>query len=154
MSTLSAGALAPDFTLSTDNGEVSLAALRGRPVVVYFYPKDDTSGCTREAIAFSGLAEEFEKLGATVIGISPDTVAKHGRFRSKHKLTVVLASDPDHAVAERYGAWGEKVLYGVKYLGIVRSTFLVAPDGTLARTWPKVKVEGHAEEVLAAVRAL
>lgn len=154
MTAVAVGSAAPDFTLPTDAGQVSLAALRGRPVVVYFYPKDDTSGCTREAIGFSCLAEEFEKAGATVIGISPDTVEKHGKFRVKHKLTVALGSDPDHKVAESYGAWGEKSLYGKKYFGIVRSTFLIAPDGTVARIWPKVKIEGHAEEVLAAVKAI
>lgn len=154
MTIVTAGSPAPDFTLSTDEGQVSLAELRDRPVVVYFYPKDDTSGCTREAIGFSCLAEEFEKAGAVVIGISPDTIEKHGKFRLKHELTVALASDPDHQVAESYGAWGEKSLYGKKYFGIIRSTFLVAPGGTIAKAWPKVKVEGHAEEVLAAVRAL
>ncbi|MCM5556102.1 peroxiredoxin [Pleomorphomonas sp. JP5] len=152
--TVAVGSPAPDFTLPTDQGELSLAALKGRPLVVYFYPKDDTSGCTREAIGFSSLAEEFAKAGATVIGISPDTVDKHGKFRVKHKLTVALGSDPDHRVAESYGAWGEKSLYGKKYLGIIRSTFLIGPDGIVARVWPKVKVEGHAEDVLAAVNAL
>ncbi len=152
--TVAVGSPAPDFTLPTDQGELSLAALKGRPVVVYFYPKDDTSGCTREAIGFSSLAEEFAKTGATVIGVSPDTVDKHGKFRVKHKLTVALGSDPDHKVAESYGAWGEKSLYGKKYLGIIRSTFLIGPDGIVARVWPKVKVEGHAEDVLAAVNAL
>lgn len=154
MSTVAVGSPAPDFTLPTDQGEVSLAALKGKPVVVYFYPKDNTPGCTKEAIGFSCLADEFEKAGATVIGISPDTAEKHGKFRAKHKLTMALASDPEHKVAESYGAWGEKSLYGKKYFGIIRSTFLVAPDGTIARTWPKVSVEGHAEEVLAAVKAL
>lgn len=154
MTSVTIGSPAPDFTLATDEGQVSLAALKGQPVVVYFYPKDDTSGCTKEAIGFSCLADEFGKAGATVIGISPDTVEKHGKFRQKHKLTVALGSDPDHRVAESYGAWGEKSLYGKKYFGIVRSTFLVAPDGTIAKAWPKVKVEGHAEEVLAAVKAL
>lgn len=154
MTVLSVGTPAPDFTLPTDMGEVTLSALKGRPVVVYFYPKDDTSGCTREAIGFSCLAEEFEKAGATVIGISPDTVEKHGKFRAKHKLTIALGSDPDHKVSESYGAWGEKSLYGKKYFGIIRSTFLIATDGTVAKTWPKVKVEGHAEEVLAAIKAL
>jgi len=148
------GSPAPDFTLPTDQGEFNLAAHKGKPVVVYFYPKDDTSGCTKEAIGFSCLADEFAKVGAVVIGISPDSADKHGKFRAKHALTVALGSDPEHQVAESYGAWGEKSLYGKKYFGIVRSTFLVAPDGTLARAWPKVKVDGHAEEVLAAVKAL
>ena len=154
MIAITAGSPAPDFTLPTDAGEVSLADLRGRTVVVYFYPKDDTSGCTREAIGFSCLVDEFEKAGAMVIGVSPDSVEKHGKFRVKHKLTVALGSDPEHRVAESYGAWGEKSLYGKKYFGIIRSTFLIAPDGTVARVWPKVKVEGHAEEVLAAVKAI
>ncbi len=154
MTVLSVGTPAPDFTLPTDMGEVTLSALKGRPVVVYFYPKDDTSGCTREAVGFSCLAEEFEKAGATVIGISPDTVEKHGKFRAKHKLTIGLGSDPDHRVSESYGAWGEKSLYGKKYFGVIRSTFLIASDGKVAKVWPKVKVEGHAEEVLAAIKAL
>lgn len=152
--TATVGSPAPDFTLPTDQGEFSLAAQKGKPVVVYFYPKDDTSGCTKEAIGFSCLADEFARTGAVVIGISPDSVDKHGKFRAKHGLTVALGADAEHQVAESYGAWGEKSLYGKKYFGIVRSTFLVAADGTLARAWPKVKVEGHAEEVLAAVRAL
>ena len=154
MSTVAVGSPAPDFTLPTDQGEVSLAALRGKPVVVYFYPKDNTPGCTKEAIGFSCLADEFGKAGAVVIGISPDSAEKHGKFRAKHQLTVALASDPEHKVAESYGAWGEKSLYGKKYFGIVRSTFLVDANGTVAKVWPKVKVEGHAEEVLAAVKAL
>lgn len=152
--TVAVGAPAPDFRLMTDEGEITLAALRGKPIVVYFYPKDDTSGCTREAVGFSCLAEEFAKADTTVIGISPDSVEKHGRFRAKHGLTIALGSDPEHRVAESYGAWGEKSLYGKKYFGIIRSTFLLDRDGTVARVWPKVKVEGHAEEVLAAARAL
>ena len=152
--TVAVGSPAPEFTLATDQGEISLATLKGRPAVVYFYPKDDTSGCTREAIGFSCLADEFAKAGATVIGISPDTVEKHGKFRAKHKLSVALGSDPEHQVAELYGAWGEKSLYGKKYFGIIRSTFLVDANGTVAKVWPKVKIEGHAEEVLAAVMAL
>lgn len=152
--TATVGSPAPDFTLPTDQGEFSLSAHKGKPVVVYFYPKDDTSGCTKEAIGFSCLADDFAKAGAVVIGISPDSVDKHGKFRSKHALTVALGSDSDSKVAESYGAWGEKSMYGKKYFGIIRSTFLVASDGTLARAWPKVKVEGHAEEVLAAVKAL
>ena len=152
--TVTVGSIAPDFALMTDQGEVSLAALSGKPVVVYFYPKDDTSGCTREAIGFSCIAEEFAKAGATVIGISPDSVEKHGKFRAKHSLTIALGSDPEHKVAESYGAWGEKSLYGKKYFGVIRSTFLINRDGSVARVWPKVKVEGHAEEVLAAVKAL
>lgn len=152
--TATVGSPAPDFTLPTDQGEFSLSAHKGKPVVVYFYPKDDTSGCTKEAIGFSCLADDFAKAGAVVIGISPDSVDKHGKFRSKHALTVTLGSDSDNKVAESYGAWGEKSMYGKTYFGIIRSTFLVASDGTLARAWPKVKVEGHAEEVLAAVKAL
>lgn len=151
MTTLAVGMPAPDFTLPTDQGEVTLSALRGKPVVVYFYPKDNTPGCTKEAIGFSCLADEFAKTGAVVIGISPDSTAKHAGFRAKHQLTIALAADEDHKVAEAYGAWGEKTLYGRAFMGIIRSTFLVAADGTIARVWPKVKVEGHAEEVLAAL---
>lgn len=152
--TLSVGDLAPDFVLPGDRGEVSLAAFRGRAVVVYFYPKDDTSGCTREAIAFTGLLPEFESLGAAVIGISPDAPKTHEKFRAKHALGVVLASDPDRTVLEAFGVWVEKTLYGRRYMGVERATFLVDADGRIARIWRKVKVAGHAEAVLEATRAL
>ena len=152
--TLSVGDPAPDFALEGDRGEVKLAAFRGRPVVVYFYPKDDTSGCTKEAIAFTGLLPEFERLDVTVIGVSPDAPKAHEKFRAKHALGVVLASDPDKTVLEAFGVWVEKTLYGRKYMGVERATFLVDAEGRIARIWRKVKVAGHAEAVLEAARAL
>ena len=149
------GASAPDFSLPTDTGETAnLSALRGKPVVVYFYPKDDTSGCTKEAIEFSALAGEFASAGATVIGISPDGTASKAKFRKKHSLSVVLAADEDKVVCEAYGTWVEKSMYGRKYMGVERTTFLVGRDGRVARVWRKVKVPGHAAEVLEAVRSL
>ncbi|TCP42155.1 peroxiredoxin [Rhodovulum marinum] len=149
------GQTAPDFTLPQDGGDdVTLSALRPAPVVLYFYPKDDTSGCTKEAIAFSGLLSEFEAAGAKAFGISKDSVAKHGKFRCKHELTVPLLSDENGDVCERFGTWVEKSMYGKKYMGIERSTFLIDGTGQVARVWRKVKVPGHAEEVLDAVRAL
>ncbi|GAA0301644.1 peroxiredoxin [Rhodovulum strictum] len=149
------GQTAPDFTLPQDGGpDITLSALRPAPVVLYFYPKDDTSGCTKEAIAFSGLMAEFEAAGARVFGISKDSVEKHGKFRCKHDLSVPLLSDDGTDVCERYGVWVEKSMYGKKYFGIERSTFLIDASGTVARAWHKVKVDGHADEVLAAVRAL
>jgi peroxiredoxin Q/BCP len=151
---LSVGDLAPNFTLAGDRGEVSLAALRGRPVVVYFYPKDDTSGCTREAIAFTALLPEFESRGAVVIGISPDGPKAHEKFRAKHALGVELASDPDKVALADYGVWVEKSMYGRSYMGVERATFLVDRDGRLAAIWRKVKVPGHAEAVLKALDAL
>ncbi len=151
---LSIGDLAPDFTLAGDRGEIRLSALRGRPVVVYFYPKDDTSGCTREAIAFTELLPEFEKRNAVVIGISPDGVTAHAKFRAKHDLGVELGSDPEKAVLEAYGVWVEKSMYGRKYMGVERATHLVDANGKIAAIWRKVKVAGHAEAVLAAVDAL
>lgn len=155
MSELSPGATAPDFSLPRDGGgTVSLAEYSGRPVVLYFYPKDDTSGCTSEAIAFTGLADAFEKAGAVVIGLSPDSAASHDRFVAKHGLNVILAADEDKHVLEKYGVWKEKSMYGRKYMGVERTTVLVAPDGKIARIWPKVKVTGHADEVLEAVRGL
>ncbi|AHM04915.1 Thiol peroxidase, Bcp-type [Roseibacterium elongatum DSM 19469] len=150
-----AGDMAPDFTLPRDGGEtITLSALRPRPVVVYFYPRDDTSGCTKEAIAFTDLAPEFKAAGATVIGISKDSVAKHDKFIAKHDLGVILASDEAGDTCERFGVWKEKSMYGKKFMGIERSTFLIDSEGRIARVWPKVKVPGHADEVLAAVRAL
>lgn len=151
--TLSVGDVAPDFTLAGDRGEVRLSAHRGHPVVVYFYPKDDTSGCTKEAIAFTALLPEFEKRGAVVIGISPDGVAAHGKFRAKHDLGVELAADPDKTVLEPWGVWVEKSLYGRKYMGVERATFLVDAEGRISRIWRKVKVAGHAEAVLEALPA-
>ncbi len=155
MSELTIGDSAPDFELEGDGGsKISLSALSGSPVVVYFYPKDDTPGCTKEAIAFSALEPEFAKLGAKIIGISPDTAAKHDKFKAKHDLTVRLAADPDKIACEAFGVWVEKSMYGKKYMGVERSTFLVNADGKLAQIWRKVKVAGHAEAVLDAVKAL
>jgi peroxiredoxin Q/BCP len=146
---------APDVTLPRDGGDaVHLAALRGAPVVLFFYPRDDTSGCTREAVAFSGLKAEFDALGAQVFGISKDSVASHEKFRDKHGLTVPLLSDEDGDACERFGVWKKKSMYGKTFMGIERSTFLIDAEGRIAREWRKVKVPGHAEEVLEAVRAL
>lgn len=150
-----AGDQAPDFTLETDGGgSFSLSQQKGRPVVVFFYPKDDTSGCTKEAIAFSELAQSFDGLGASVIGISPDSVASHDKFKAKHALTVLLGADTEKSVAESYGVWVEKSMYGRKYMGVERSTFLIDKEGRIARAWRKVKVNGHADEVLSALRDL
>lgn len=152
---LKAGDKAPKFRLATDGGgEVSSAALKGRPYVLYFYPKDDTSGCTREAIAFSAVAKKFEALGVAVIGVSKDSTASHDRFKAKHKLTIALASDPEIKTATDYGVWGEKTLYGRKYMGIERATFLVDGKGVISTVWRKVKADGHAEAVLAAAKKL
>lgn len=123
-------------------------------MVVYFYPKDDTSGCTKEAIGFSEAKAEFDALGATIIGISPDSAAKHDKFIAKYDLTIQLGADEDKAVAEAYGVWVEKSMYGKKYMGVERSTFLVDADGTIAKAWRKVKVPGHVEDVLEATKAL
>jgi peroxiredoxin Q/BCP len=152
---IEAGQKAPDFDLPTDTGgNVKLSKLKGKPVVVYFYPKDDTSGCTKEAQTFSELSEQFKALGTRVIGISPDTAASHAKFRTKYDLTVDLAADPDRKAIEAYGVWVEKSMYGRKYMGVDRSTFLIDATGRTARVWRKVKVPGHAVEVLEAVKAL
>ncbi|MBT0956434.1 peroxiredoxin [Alphaproteobacteria bacterium KMM 3653] len=149
------GAMAPDFTLPRDGGEeVTLSALRPKAVVLYFYPRDDTPGCTKEAIGFTEAAAEFEAAGAVVLGVSKDTVAKHEKFRDKHDLGVALLSDAEGTVCEDYGTWVEKNMYGRKSMGIERATFLIAGDGTISRIWRKVKVAGHVEDVLEAVRAL
>ncbi|ESR25084.1 thioredoxin-dependent thiol peroxidase [Lutibaculum baratangense] len=149
------GAEAPDFTLAGTGGdEVTLTSLRGRKVVVYFYPKDDTPGCTKEAIGFTELAPQFREAGTEVIGISPDPVEKHEMFLTKHGLAVRLLSDPETSVLQRYGVWGEKSMYGRTYMGVERTTMLIGADGRIARIWRKVKVPGHAEEVLEAARAL
>ena len=146
---------APDFTLPRDGGgSVTLSALRPGAVVLFFYPRDDTSGCTTEAVAFSGLADAFAAAGAAVLGISRDTIASHDKFRDKHALTVPLLSDADSDICEKYGVWREKSMYGKKFLGIERSTFLIGGDGRIAKVWRKVKVPGHAEEVLEAVKSL
>ncbi|KZY35007.1 alkyl hydroperoxide reductase [Roseovarius sp. HI0049] len=146
---------APDFTLPRDGGgDVTLSDLRPAPVVLFFYPKDDTSGCTKEAIAFTGLGAEFEAAGAKVFGISKDTVAKHDKFRDKHELGIPLLSDAEADVCEQYGVWKEKSMYGRKFMGIERTTVLIGGDGKVVQVWPKVKVPGHAEEVLEAVKAL
>ena len=151
---LDVGSAAPDFTMETPDGPVSLSDFAGRKLVLYFYPKDDTSGCTTEAIQFSGLLDRFRSAGAAVIGVSKDSIAKHRKFADKHGLKVTLASDPEGAVIEAYGAWVEKTLYGRKYMGIDRSTFLIGPDGRIAAIWRKVKVAGHADAVLKAAEAL
>lgn len=149
------GALAPDFALPRDGGgDLRLADLRGQAVVLYFYPKDDTSGCTREALDFSAHAEDFAAAGAVVIGVSRDGVKSHDKFKAKHDLRVVLASDVDGEVAARYGVWVEKSMYGRKYMGVERATFLIDRTGLIRRVWRKVKVPGHVEEVLAALKDL
>jgi peroxiredoxin Q/BCP len=145
----------PTFKLPTDDGgTVSPADLAGKAAVIYFYPKDDTPGCTTEAKDFTELATQFRKAGVVVIGISPDSIKKHQKFREKHELDVRLAADEDHAVAEKFGVWIEKSMYGRKYMGIDRSTFLIDAKGRIAEVWRKVKVPGHAEEVLDAARRL
>lgn len=149
------GAKAPDFELPESSGKkVRLSKLKGRPVVVYFYPKDDTSGCTAEAKDFSCLIGDFDRLGVVVIGISPDSPASHEKFMAKHELAVRLASDEEKIAANAYGVWAEKSMYGKKYMGVERSTFLIDKGGRIAKSWRKVKVEGHAEAVLSAAREL
>ena len=149
------GSKLPAFKLPTDDGgTVGPADLAGRPAVIYFYPKDDTPGCTAEAMDFTRLAPEFRAAGVAVIGISPDSVKKHQKFREKYELHVRLAADEDHAVADKFGVWIEKSMYGRKYMGVDRSTFLIDAKGRVAEAWRKVKVPGHAEEVLAAARKL
>lgn len=152
---LGEGDRAPDFELESDGGgTIRLSDLKGRPVVIYFYPKDDTSGCTREAIDFTGLAGAFASLGARIVGISPDSAASHDKFKSKHGLAVELAADTEKVAAQAYGVWVSKSMYGRQYMGVERSTFLVRADGTIARIWRKVRVPGHAEEVFKAVQTL
>jgi peroxiredoxin Q/BCP len=155
MAILDIGSTPPDFTLPRDGGgTITLSDLRGKPVVLYFYPKDDTSGCTQEAIEFSGLRPQFEKLGAKVIGMSPDPVKKHDKFKTKHDLKVDLVADEDKAIIEAYGLWVEKSMYGRKYMGVERTTYLIDSAGKIAKIWNKVKVPGHAAEVLEATKAL
>ena len=149
------GDKAPDFELPTDGGEsLKLAKLKGKAVVLYFYPKDDTSGCTAEAKDFSRLAPQFHKAGVEVVGVSPDSVESHAKFRRKYDLAVRLAADADKAVANAYGVWVEKSLYGRKYMGIERATFLIDKTGTVAKVWHKVKVPGHVDDVMRALKAL
>ena len=149
------GDTAPGFSLPRDGGgTVSLEDFAGKPVVLYFYPKDDTSGCTKEAVNFSELADEFAAAGAEVVGVSPDPVKSHGKFKTKHELEVTLASDEEKNAIEAYGVWAEKKMYGKTYMGVERSTFLIGKDGKIAKAWRKVKVPGHAEAVLEAVRSL
>jgi peroxiredoxin Q/BCP len=149
------GTPAPDFTLPRDGGgDVTLSALRPKVVVLYFYPRDDTSGCTKEAQGFSEAKTAFEAAGAVVVGISKDTAAKHDKFVAKYDLDVILASDADGDVCQRYGTWVEKSMYGKTYMGIERATYLIDGNGTIEREWRKVKVPGHVDEVLGAVQAL
>jgi len=148
------GKIAPDFDLETDDGgRIRLADLTGKSVVVYFYPKDDTSGCTLEAIDFTKAAKAFAAAGAIVVGISPDTAKSHGKFKKKHGLGVTLAADPDKKAIGAYGVWVEKSMYGRKYMGVERATFLVGPDRRIKEAWRKVRVPGHVEAVLAATKA-
>lgn len=149
------GSKAPDFTLPADDGStVALKALRGRPVVVYFYPRDDTPGCTREACAFRDRKAELTKLGVRVLGISTDDVKSHGKFRDKFQLNFPLLADIDHRTAEAFGAWQEKNMYGKKSWGVVRSTFVIDAEGTVRKAWHKVNVDGHDAEVIEAVKQL
>ena len=149
------GKKAPAFTLTADDGaKVRLADLAGSPVVLYFYPKDDTPGCTREACAFRDQRAALTRMGAHVLGVSPDDVASHAKFRDKYKLNFSLLADPEHRVAEKYGAWREKNMYGKKSMGIQRSTYLIDASGKVSRVWKRVKVDGHDEQVLEALKAL
>ncbi len=155
MAELKVGDLAPDVMLETpDGGTLALASLRGKPLVLYFYPKDDTSGCTREAQDFSAHKAAFDLAGVAVIGVSKNSAADHRKFAAKHALSVSLATDADGSVCEAFGVWGEKSLYGRKYMGIERATFLIDAAGKIAQAWRKVKVPGHADAVLAAAEAL
>lgn len=150
-----AGDAAPDFELESDNGGIiRLSALKGKPVVVYFYPKDDTSGCTKQAIAFTEQSPDFDRMGAHIIGVSPDSAASHDKFKAKHKLNIQLAADTQKITCEAYGVWKEKSMYGRKYMGVERSTFLINADGKVAQVWRKVRVPGHVDEVLKAVQSL
>ncbi len=149
------GAFAPDFNLPRDGGEtVCLSDFKGKPVVLYFYPKDDTSGCTSEALNFTKLKMKFDEIGVAVIGISPDNVKKHDKFKVKYELDVILVSDEEKTTLEAYGVWVEKSMYGRKYMGVERSTFLIDANGIIAEEWRKVSVSGHAENVLATATLL
>ncbi|KAF0231064.1 MAG: peroxiredoxin [Beijerinckiaceae bacterium] len=152
---LASGIAAPAFTLPGDGGSsVSLSHFAGRKLVLYFYPKDDTSGCTKEAIDFNALRADFEAAGTTILGVSPDSAASHDKFKKKHALDFPLAADESKAMLEAYGVWVEKSMYGRKYMGVERTTFLIDARGVVARVWNKVKVPGHAAEVLGAAKAL
>jgi len=152
---LDTGDKAPDFTLPTDGGgTLSLASQKGRKAVLYFYPKDDTSGCTKEAIGFRDALADFEAAGVAIIGASKDSVARHDKFKAKYELNFPLVSDEDGKLCEAYGVWVEKSMYGRKYMGIERATFLIGGDGKVARVWRKVKIPGHVEEVLETARSL
>jgi peroxiredoxin Q/BCP len=152
---LGPGDRAPDFELPDDSGsKISLSSFTGSKLVLYFYPKDNTSGCTKEAIDFNGLHGEFKKAGAAILGVSPDTAASHAKFKAKHKLDLALAADETKVMLEAYGVWVEKSMYGRKYMGVERTTLLLGKDGRIAAVWNKVTVPGHAEAVLAAVKAL
>jgi peroxiredoxin Q/BCP len=155
MAELAVGEKAPDFALPRDGGGVvKLSDMVGKPVVLYFYPADDTPGCTAEAIEFSALKPEFAKLGTTVIGVSPDSATSHDKFKTSHGLGVDLASDENLTTIQSYGVWAEKTMFGRKYMGVVRTTFLIGSDGRIARVWKKVRVPGHARQVLEAAKAL
>jgi len=150
---LEEGDKAPAFTLTADDGsKVKLTDLKGSPVVLYFYPRDDTPGCTREACAFRDRSQDLKKLGAKVFGVSPDDVASHVKFKGKYKLNFPLLADPDHKIAEKFGAWREKNMYGKKTMGIVRSTFIIGPDGVIKKVWRSVKVDSHDSAVIEALR--
>ena len=152
---LEVGAPAPDFSLPDHQGRaLTLGSFEGRALVLYFYPKDDTSGCTAEAADFNAKAADFEAAGAAILGVSPDPTKSHAKFRTKHDLTIPLASDEAKTTLEAYGVWVEKSMYGRSYMGVERTTVLVRRDRTIARIWPKVKVPGHAADVLAGVKAL
>jgi len=153
--TAAPGDMAPDFTLQTDDGgSLSLSGLRGRKAVLYFYPKADTPGCTQESMDFNRLRPDFESSGVAIVGVSADPVEAQEKFRAKYGLAFPLASDTGHEMLEAYGVWAEKSMYGRKFMGIVRSTFLIGADGRIARVWRNVKVPGHAEEVLVAAKDL
>lgn len=150
---LSVGDIAPDFTLPADgSAEISLSSYRGKNVVLYFYPKDDTSGCTKEAIEFNGLKADFDKANTVIIGLSPDSAKSHDKFKAKYGLGFALAADESKSALEAYGVWVEKSMYGRKYMGVERTTVLIGVDGTIKAIWPKVKVDGHAAEVLKAAK--
>jgi peroxiredoxin Q/BCP len=153
-STLSVGDIAPDFNLPADGGvSIGLSAFRGKKVVLYFYPKDDTSGCTKEAIEFNGLRNEFSKANTVIVGMSPDSVKSHDKFKAKYGLEFNIAADEEKSALNAYGVWVEKSMYGRKYMGVERSTVLIGVDGRILAIWPKVKVDGHAAEVLAAAQS-